>query len=968
MVALGLLVAAIAAGPAFFRAQPVFAAPVTVAADDVEWAAANGDAITAARPSSTVVFFINDTGNKLERQKTGSATWAGLAASQGGFSGDTFTVTGSVLDKSLAPLLVASTSFAFLENDTTTPYNKTTPASTPLVDGSVSILVNNFGGVTAFASTTAGTFFLSTDTAGAATVKATFKYHIVDSWATTTDDRRALVSSTSDTQGEYVVISEVTAVGTTTASPDKGIFRGSVFITSDPAKQGSGDGEVWAEDGDTLTVAYLDNDGVTVVDSDTVTVDAELPSITNLAPADGEITNNTSPFVTFDVTDLGSGIVGTSAITVAIHGNLVDVEDLGSLPIAGGFKISFSQGESWLSSTADGGFAVPQSTAISLTITATDKAGNVKTLSGADANLTIDTSAPLISDADTGSANTAIVVLFNEDLDSATVSAGDFVITGGTVSNAVVDADDAKKVTLTTSALLPDARPEVTVSNVSDLAGNAIVALSKKKSDDGIAPTVSDLLVSSGLAVPADLVNVTLSVNERLQSANSGLIVSIQGPNASSANGKLTPSAPTPLTRKATLTVGSAPVTGLYGVSVQVTDAALKTTTNLTKVTEEVASVTAAVATVDNGPFGDMNFDGTITIADVVVLVNGTTTGATTTAIDVAARTVTLQTAPATTDTVKVTYWYSTDTFEIDNAAPVVVIDPIDGADVANQLKFFRLTHDGEKEYTGDSFTTVTVSSAILTMPDLSTLDLTPDDTGKTFFTSDDKEFTWNLTDDAGVAVNLPLGSYTLVVSSVDAAANSATKSVTFTISKRTASIELRAGWNLVSLPDSPAADASGVNDVFSSDKIDVVLSFDAIRNNWFSASRQSDGTLGRPGSGLELTTVSTGKGYWVHSTAIVTLKVDVPGLAPGAPAQPPSFALTRGWNLVSYTSSNLAAGPIDVDDYFTGLDWSRAFGYVNSTNSFTSLLPDRDGADDKVVMGKAYWVFLNKAGTLVPP
>jgi hypothetical protein len=172
-----------------------------------------------------------------------------------------------------------------------------------------------------------------------------------------------------------------------------------------------------------------------------------------------------------------------------------------------------------------------------------------------------------------------------------------------------------------------------------------------------------------------------------------------------------------------------------------------------------------------------------------------------------------------------------------------------------------------------------------------------------------------------------------------------------------------------VSLPDSPAASANDVNDVFSSDKIDVVLTFDATRNNWFSASRQSDGTLGRPGSGLAITSVTTGKGYWVHSTAIVSLKVDVPGLAPGAAAQPPSFSLTRGWNLVSYTTSDLTDTQQDADDYFTGLDWSRAFGYDNATNKFVSVLPNPLVASEtNLNLGNAYWIFLNRAGTLVPP
>ena len=48
IVALGLLVAVIGMGPAFFGARPIVAAAVTVAEDDVEFADANGDDVITA--------------------------------------------------------------------------------------------------------------------------------------------------------------------------------------------------------------------------------------------------------------------------------------------------------------------------------------------------------------------------------------------------------------------------------------------------------------------------------------------------------------------------------------------------------------------------------------------------------------------------------------------------------------------------------------------------------------------------------------------------------------------------------------------------------------------------------------------------------------------------------------------------------------------------------------------------------
>jgi len=305
---------------------------------------------------------------------------------------------------------------------------------------------------------------------------------------------------------------------------------------------------------------------------------------------------------------------------------------------------------------------------------------------------------------------------------------------------------------------------------------------------------------------------------------------------------------------------------------------------------------------------------------------------------------------------VNYSYAVVNDTFEIDQSAPSVTFDPANGTTVQSQSPFIRIIFD-EDEYPGDSFKTVTLTKAELTLPDATTLDLLA-----TFTTGDNIEFIWAATD-------LALGEYTLTVSGTDTAGNAVTDSAgKFTIAKRSVSLSLRPGWNLVSLPDSPDPDNQGVNDVFSSDKIDVVLTYDAKANNWFRAVRQADGTLGQPGSTLELKTIDGSRGYWVHSTDVVTIAVDVPGIAAGAAALPPSFKLLAGWNLVPYATSDLAITARDADDYFTGLNWSRAFRFDNASNKFVGILPDALTLDeDNITIGNGYWVFLKEAGTLVP-
>ena len=954
MVALGLLVAAIAAGPAFFRAQPVEAATVTIAENEVEFAKANGEDATSARPNSTSTIFIRD--DVLETTKSGTAVFAGAATSSKFFN----------IASGAAGAATPGTTTGVTRTLTAVGYSTSSPATTPLTGNPTAIVAGSSSFVVG-SSVSAGTFDLLVGIGAGATATTTFGYHIQDVWSGTDSTlRRAKVISTSDPAGEWVTISEVVSATNAAASATSRVFSGIVFLSSNAANQGTNADGVWVQDGDTLTVQYMNSAG-TVLDSDTVTIDGVKPTIAAIVPADGTITNVANPTVTFDVIDAGSGISTTgfsTDIVLKVNGVTVSASSISFQAIANGFRGIFAQGTSWLTS-----FGVTDSLEFNLEISATDQAGNTQTVTGTSANVTIDKTAPVLSSATTGATNTTIVVTFSDTtgLNPASVDANgsDFTVAGTSVTAAVVDSTDKNKVNLTISAIASDAKPEVSVTGtITDKAGNAVVANSKLTATDGVKAVISGIAVDKNLAILADKVTTTFGTDEKM--AVDWPKVSINGPSGASSNGLLTVTSPTPNRFSSPATVVTGDTTGVYGIAIQAKDLGNNLTDNLTKVTDEAGTIDdtgdANKVTLAKGPIGDANFDGAITGTDLTVKVGATTASATTTGVtigtvDASSRTLIVTSGITATSVVLVSYGYAPNIVEIDQAAPTVTFDPSGATDVQNQSPFIRLIFD-EDEYPGDSFKTVTLTKAELTDPAGTVTDILA-----SFATGDNIEFIW-------AASNMALGKYTLKVSATDTAGNKLTDSTgTFTIAKRTVDLAIRPGWNLVSLPDSPAATANGVNAVFNSDKIDVVLSFDAIQNNWFSATRQSDGTLGRPGSGLALNTVTTGKGYWVHSTAIVTLKVDVPGLAPGAPAQPPSFAMTRGWNLVSYTTSNLTVTTQDADDYFTGLDWSRAFGYDNATNTFVSVLPaPTTTGQANLALGKAYWIFLNKAGTLVPP
>ena len=140
----------------------------------------------------------------------------------------------------------------------------------------------------------------------------------------------------------------------------------------------------------------------------------------------------------------------------------------------------------------------------------------------------------------------------------------------------------------------------------------------------------------------------------------------------------------------------------------------------------------------------------------------------------------------------------------------------------------------------------------------------------------------------------------------------------TFTVAKRTADIALRPGWNLISIPGSLAPDKRAVNDVFTNGAIDIVLTYDAGKRNWFRATRQADGSLGQPGSSLELGSVSSRTAYWVHATGVVTQAVDLLGASSQEP--PVSIDMVAGWNLVPVRTTEVGSDPVDADSYLSGL------------------------------------------------
>ncbi len=865
-----------------------------------------------------------------------------------------------------------------------------------------------------------------------------YEGHLLDRAPATDDDpakdidapatsRRAKVTSTSDPQGEWVRIAEVAAVDDQTVSPTSNVFLGTVALDEGASSSGTdgwctqaridsdnaastgarpckdkivgwADGGVWVQDGDTLTVTYYDDDNSTVLDTDTVTVDTVAPQITNVSPEDGSFVRVLNPTVTFDVIDSGSGIdigIGLDNIELFINptgsGFNNKAGGVSFQSIADGVRVIYAERDSWGSVF---GVQTGNLGEFPIVIRARDRAGNEATVPSdpakADTKYTLDVDnvRPTVRTANTGKDNTVVVVNFDEALDADSVDSdgSDFTVVGATVTAAArkEDDDDTKDVNeeeiveLTVTALEPDAKPLVSVvGDVADNAGNDVDIANKNASQvtasDGIPPTITSVSLDRDLTVKDDKVAISLGFNEKL--ATEGVKIIIAGP-ADHDEQSISSTRPTPTQANASVTIGTsgAHPTGMYGVSVQVTDLGNNSTDNLTEVKDEEPSLGDStpdsspndkrLLTVDNGPIGDRNFDGKIDGDDVTV--NDTRDSdsvvkLTVKSVDASARTITLSSSfgdeDSSADDLAVTYKYvpEASTFEVDHSKPTVTFDPAEKDTVKDQSPFIRIKFD-EDEYPGDGYKAVTLDKAEITAPDGTVMDVKENFMAGT---ADNIEFIW-------AASDLALGDHTLTVSATDEAGNQLEDaSAKFTIAKRTADIKLRPGWNLVSIPGSLAPDKRGTNDVFTSDAIDIVLTYDARKRNWYRATRQDDGTLRQPGSSLELTQVSSRTAYWIHSTGVVTQKVDLLGAS--AQEAPVSIDLVAGWNLVPLRTQEVGSDAVDADVYFTGLKWTRAYGYNNTTQVYEAILPGTIDDSEDLAEGKGFWVYVQEAGVLVP-
>ena len=263
-------------------------------------------------------------------------------------------------------------------------------------------------------------------------------------------------------------------------------------------------------------------------------------------------------------------------------------------------------------------------------------------------------------------------------------------------------------------------------------------------------------------------------------------------------------------------------------------------------------------------------------------------------------------------------------------------------------------------EYAKDSFDSVTVTSFALNGTDITDMVKTTDD--ETFLVS---------------LESIAIGDHEIEIQAMDQAGNTLDKtlSVEFEVEERDAfKKRLSPGWNLVSIPGEPAD--SDISVVLGSDvEVRTVYTYDpVIPGGWMVAVRES---LDSDWQG-DLTDITARRGYWVLSDAIQDWEISIPRLSGGAvgtgtPIQPPVIALYAGWNLVPVidVTGDFAGSGISAQTYLQslddGLDLARVLGFDTITNSWSTVMAPESGDSGTLEYGRAYWVFVRQAGSLVP-
>ncbi len=177
------------------------------------------------------------------------------------------------------------------------------------------------------------------------------------------------------------------------------------------------------------------------------------------------------------------------------------------------------------------------------------------------------------------------------------------------------------------------------------------------------------------------------------------------------------------------------------------------------------------------------------------------------------------------------------------------------------------------------------------------------------------------------------------------------------TANAATQQIDLRYGWNFISLSVTPVDPTVGAIFLPIQDKFEAIWKIDPIEQEWFSFPPPIEGMT-------SVDTMEVGRGYWVKVTNSVTLHIE------GLDAPPSgSLQLYPGWNAVGFPVTQ----PTDYKNLLTGAPYSQVWTYDVNSGEFKGieLIPGTQTVTredfTQIQPGQGYWVYVSEQTTLGP-
>ncbi|MBI4297049.1 MAG: hypothetical protein HY676_00775 [Chloroflexi bacterium] len=207
------------------------------------------------------------------------------------------------------------------------------------------------------------------------------------------------------------------------------------------------------------------------------------------------------------------------------------------------------------------------------------------------------------------------------------------------------------------------------------------------------------------------------------------------------------------------------------------------------------------------------------------------------------------------------------------------------------------------------------------------------------------------------------VGTKTLTVTVTDNAVLSATKTATLTVATTVSTYRLNvvAGWNLVSVPSAPL-DTNLANMLGAA--VSRVTTYSGTEGRWRDTiCTVSRGACSWAGS---LDTIVAGQGYFMNATAAASIVINLEPVE--VLSVPPSYNLTAGWNLISYTNLGLAQTQTLALTYLRGLSVIALYRLDTVAGVPVRMIVDTAiNGGENVALGQGYWLYIDRAGKLVP-